>query len=241
MHGVIFSRHQDLRIVDLSHGISPQAIPEAAFWLAASYREFPEGSVHVVVVDPGVGTQRDVLLADIDNHYFIVPDNGVLDIVRTEAERVEIRKLNVQRLYLNRVSHTFHGRDVFAPAAAEIASGKVWLSELGTLTENYQTLSLNPARREGEVIKGEVITADHFGNLISNVPTALLKGRSDWNVHFGDQVLPLRKTYAEVEIGKPLALINAFERVEIAIREGRAESYFNCGPGQPLEINTRTI
>lgn len=240
MHGAILSRYQDLKIVDLSHQIPPQAIAPAAFWLAASYREFPEGTVHVAVVDPGVGTDRRILLADIDNHYFVVPDNGMLDFVCAAADRVQIRKLNRRALYLQRISNTFHGRDIFAPAAAEIASGKVWISELGNLTEDFERLAITPARRSRDVITGEILVIDHFGNLISNVPDSLLGDDETWTIHFKDQQIPLIKTYSAQAEGKPLALINAFDRLEIAVRNGRAELFFDAQIGQALEIKLKS-
>ena len=236
MHGVLLKRHADFKIVDLTHGIEPQNIHQAAFWIAASYRDFPEGTVHVVVVDPGVGSDRRAIIAELDGHYFVAPDNGVLDLVVREAEQVEIRALRTWPLNLERVSKTFHGRDIFAPAAAEIGSGRLWMSELGQVIEDYDRLDVSDPVREGDSIRGQIFTLDHFGNVFSNIPHELYRDLNEPEIHVGALVLPLKETYAEVPSGTALALTNSFDRLEIAVRDGHAQSQLQLDIGQAIEI-----
>ena len=236
MHGVLLKRHADFKIVDLTHGIEPQNIHQAAFWIASSYRDFPDGTVHMVVVDPGVGSDRRPLIAEADGHYFVAPDNGVLDLVLREAQQVEVRALKTWPLNLERVSKTFHGRDIFAPAAAEIGSGRLWMSELGQVIDNFQRLDISEPTKELASVRGQIFTSDHFGNLFSTIPRVLYEDMKDPEVRVGTLVLPLKETYAQVAHGEPVALTNAFDRLEIAVRNGHAQRELGFVIGQVIEI-----
>jgi S-adenosyl-L-methionine hydrolase (adenosine-forming) len=240
MHGVLLRQYPDFKIVDLSHGIEPQNIAQAAFWLAASYRDFPEGTVHVVVVDPTVGSDRRPLIAEIDRHYFVAPDNGVLDAVCSEAEEVEIRALKLWQLNLKKVSRTFHGRDVFAPAAAEIGSGRMWLSELGDLIDDYARLEIPKAEAKDGMVRGEIVVIDHFGNLITNISKTLFEDMKCPKIRVGGREIPVRKIYSDVAPKEPVALVNAFDRLEIALRDGNAAATLGLTTGQVVEITHKT-
>ena len=127
MKGVILQRFRDAKVIDLTHEIPAQWPPEAGFWVRRSYRYFPRGTVHVAIVDPGVGTERDILLVEHDHHYFMAPDNGLLARLLDHAEAALVFKLDLgalERLHIPAPSNTFHGRDIFAPIAAELAAGK---------------------------------------------------------------------------------------------------------------------
>ena len=168
--------------------------------------------------------------------YFVAPDNGVLDLVVREAEQVEVRALKTWPLNLERVSKTFHGRDIFAPAAAEIGSGRLWMSELGQVIEDYCRLDVSAPIQEGDSVRGEIFTVDHFGNLFSTIPHRLYRDLNEAEVRIGSLVLPLKTTYAEVTSGTALALTNSFERLEIAIRDGNAQRELGLNIGQAIEI-----
>ncbi|MEE2900778.1 MAG: SAM-dependent chlorinase/fluorinase [Myxococcota bacterium] len=237
MHGVLLSKKRDFTLIDLTHGIEPQNVRQAAFWIASSYREFPEGTVHMVVVDPGVGSKRRPLIAEIDGHYFVAPDNGVLSLVVDEAERVDVRYLRLWQLELSRVSNTFHGRDIFSPAAAELAIGKRWMTELGEdAIETYKRLDVqSPSENDGR-ISGQIFMSDHFGNWFTNIPLKMYESWASPRVRIGELELPLQKTYSEVAPGDVVALTNSFDRLEIAVNQGSARKELPFSVGQAVEI-----
>lgn len=237
MHGVLLSKRRDFTLIDLTHGIEPQNVRQAAFWIASSYREFPEGTVHMVVVDPGVGSKRRPLIAEIDGHYFVAPDNGVLTMVVDEAERCDVRYLRLWQLELSRVSNTFHGRDIFSPAAAELAIGERWMTELGEdAIETYKRLDVQaPSENDGR-ISGQIFMSDHFGNWFTNIPAKMYESWSTAKVRIGDLQLPLQKTYSDVAPGEVVALTNSFDRLEIAVNQGCARQALPFLVGQTVEI-----
>ncbi len=231
MKGVLLEAFDQAKIIDLTHGIDPQDVAEAAFWLAGSYRYFPEGTVHVAVVDPGVGTDRHALAAEVDKHYFIAPDNGLLAPIFERAKSVDIRRISTKRLGLEDISRTFHGRDVFAPAAAELAAGKRWLTEMGPPLDRWVP---SPVPSHGEVnggIEGTVVAVDRFGNLITNIPKSAIAGWSGCEVRIDRQVLGVVGTYGEAEGHDLVALINAFDHLEIARPNGSAYDRLGRGKG----------
>ena len=239
MKGRIYSHFPLAKIVDLTHEIVAHWPAEAGFWLRRSFPYFPAGSVHVAVVDPGVGTARDIVLIESHQHWFLAPDNGLLAPIVEHDSAASIWRLNNERLQalgLAKPSSTFHGRDIFAPVAAELAAGR-WRAE--TIGERVQ--SVIPAWvDEPEVgldsIAGVVITIDHFGNLLTNIESALLERWVEPRVHIGQAILPLRCTYGDVAPGQPIALINSFGVVEIAVAEGRACDVLGLSRGAPVVL-----
>jgi len=237
--GQILTRFPDAKIVDLTHEILVHWPSEAGFWLARSYRYFPRGSVHVAVVDPGVGTQRDIAIVEADGHIFLAPDNGLLASVVARAVGARLHRLDHSRLAslgIGAPSATFHGRDIFAPIAAEIAAGRVRPASLGAeLAELVPAWVDEPTATTAQVT-GVVITVDHFGNLVTNIDAELIQGFTAPSVRAGSHEFPLRRTYGDVQPGDYLALVNAFGVVEIARAEKSAANGLGLGRGAPVIV-----
>lgn len=239
MKGRIYSHFPTAKVVDLTHEIVAHWPAEAGFWLRRAFPYFPAGSVHVAVVDPGVGTARDIVLIESKQHWFLAPDNGLLAPIVEHDSAARIWRVSNERLQalgLPRPSSTFHGRDIFAPVAAELAAGR-WRAE--TIAERID--SVIPAWvDEPEVgysgINGVVITIDHFGNLLTNIDSSLLERWVEPRVYIGQSILPLRRTYGDVAPGQAVALINSFGVVEIAVAEGRACDVLGLSRGAPVVL-----
>jgi S-adenosylmethionine hydrolase len=239
MKGVMLTRFPAARIIDLTHEIVVHWPAEAGFWLERAYRYFPRGTVHLAVVDPGVGTDRHILAAEHDGHVFLAPDNGLLAPLLEPAglagaHRVDLARLG--RLHLSAPSATFHGRDIFAPIAAEIAAGRCRVADLGPpATELVPSWVDAPAVSAGQV-SGQVITVDHFGNLITTIDGALLASFSRPVVHVASQRIGLARTYGDVRPGDYLALVNAFGVLEIARAEQSAADGLGVERGAPVVV-----
>ena len=236
MKGVILGRAPGARIVDLTHGIPPQDVRAAAYWLARSYRWFPEGTVHVAVVDPGVGSDRAAIVARAHGHTFVAPDNGLLWDVLAREPHAEVRRIDPPALGLVVASHTFHGRDVFAPVGAELASGRLDFDRVGPTLANPVAAEWAAPERDGDVVRGRIVCCDHFGNLISDIDRALVVDLGDVRVSIAGRDLRLHRTYADVAPGAALALINAFDSLEIAVRDGDAAATLGVKPGAAVEV-----
>jgi S-adenosylmethionine hydrolase len=213
---------------------------EAGFWLKRAYRYFPTGTVHIAVVDPGVGTQRDIVVAVTEGHAFLAPDNGLLaPLVQAHGgtiHRLDVSALSRFGIELARVSATFHGRDIFAPIGAELAAGRVRPDELGPAIEQLVPSWVDePQILEGQ-IRGVVIAVDNFGNLISNIDESLLAGMRSPKVRAGAHAFPLRRTYGDARPGDYLALINSFGVVEVARAEQSAADGLGLERGAPIVV-----
>ena len=235
MKGVLLSRFPNARVVDLCHGIRPQAIAEGAFWLERCYGWFPQGTVHVAVVDPGVGSARRVLAASISGHYFLLPDNGLLAGTLLERHGARVLEVDLAKLGIVPASATFHGRDVFAPLASGLASGERHFETLGVPTRPLPSLLPSPERTPHGAT-GEVLCVDRFGNLITNLHEALALETGAREVRIAGQSIPWLRTYADAAPGGLLALINAFGVLEIAARDGSAESRLKVSRGAAVEL-----
>ena len=238
MKGVILDRFGDARIIDLTHEAFVHWPAEAGFWLARSYHYFPRGSVHLAVVDPGVGTDRNILLVVADGHAFLAPDNGLLGEV-AEIPGASVRRIAegvIQQYALPDLSATFHGRDVFAPLAAALASTKLEVHACGSETGDYVPSIVEPPELRGQQVVGVVMTTDHFGNLITNIDQALISSFTRPVVNIGGHQIPLGRTYGDVSPGELLALINSFGVVEIARAEQDAAAFLGAGRGAPIQI-----
>ena len=233
MKGVIASICPDARVEDASHDIPSGDIEAAAWALWRYWRLYPPGTVHVVVVDPGVGSTRKAVAARADDRWLVAPDNGVLTRVRDEAAAWAAVTIQERRYLREPVSRTFHGRDVFAPAAAHLAAG-VALEELGPSLTDPVRLSLPRFSLTPDGIAGAVVHVDRFGNLVTNIPeTWTSAGR----VLVGARDLgPPRRTYAEVAPGELLALVGSAGLLEISVRDGSAAARLGLGRGAEVRI-----
>lgn len=240
MKGVILSIYREAVIVDLTHLIPPQDIYAAALTLADCYATFPEGTIHVAVVDPGVGSERRAVLIETARYFFIGPDNGLFTLVVEHESLQRAIQITAERFFRHPVSRTFHGRDVFAPVAAWLARG-VPPSEFGPEVSDLMRLPIPRVERLDEKRwRGQVIHVDRFGNLITNVtardiPLEALRQGGRLLVN-GHEVSALRTHYHEAAPGELFALVGSTGRVEIAVREGSAATALGVGRGATVEI-----
>ena len=239
MKGVILNRFADARIIDLAHDIPAQWPPEAGFWVRRAYPYFPAGSVHLAIVDPGVGTEREILIVEYDRHIFMAPDNGLLAQLLDNAADACVYHLDLSRLAklgITEPSATFHGRDIFAPIAAEFASGRISPLHVGKLTEDWTPGWLDEPEVSAGKVTGTIVTIDAFGNLISNIDGTLIEKISNPVAHIGGHDIRMLQTYGRAQPGEFLALINSFGVVEIAKAEGNAAEGLGLERGAPLTI-----
>lgn len=241
MKGVLYSRLAPGQVVDLAHDLPRHALREGAFLLAAMARRFPRGTVHVAVLDPGVGGERaPIAIRTREGSYLVGPDNGVLSYLGDELGLRACVRLDPRRVVPGRTpSATFEGRDLFAPAAARLAAG----TPLGRLGPPHRPLRLPPPRadRSPGLVTGEILHVDHFGNLITSIP-------SDW-IPLGDPAVrvalgrgraprpfPRVRTYEDLARGSPGLLGSSFGTIELAVREGSAARRFHLRTGDTLRF-----
>ena len=243
MKGVIWGICPEAQISDLSHMISPQNILEAALILARSATYFPKDSIHVVVVDPGVGTARHPMAARIGDWYYVGPDNGILTMLLERAEHegwtTEFVHLDKPGYWLPQVSHVFHGRDIFAPCAAHLARG-VPLRELGTLIHDPVRLEVPKPERTSTGWRGEVIHIDHFGNAASNIRVEHLDEALDKKASFtvkicGTEIHGLVNTFGERAPGELIALFGSTGNLIVSVVNGSAASRLGVKVGDTFE------
>jgi S-adenosylmethionine hydrolase len=242
MKGRILGRLPDARIIDITHEIPVHWPVEAGFWLAQAYHYFPAGTVHVAVVDPGVGTRRDIIAIEADGHVFMAPDNGLLAQLQARVATARIHRLApevLKRLHLTNPSATFHGRDIFAPLAAELAAGRLAVADLGPRAEEIVPSLADELHEGRDYVTGAVITLDHFGNLITNIDAARIQRFVHPLVRTGGHEFSLRRTYGDVRPGEFLALINSFGVLEIAQAERSAAEALGLGRGAPVTVTDR--
>lgn len=240
MKGVIWRIAPQVQIADLTHQISPQNILEGALALGNSASYFPPGTVHLSVVDPGVGTSRRPIAAQIGSHFFVSPDNGLLTVILEKAEEagisVDIVHLNQSKYWLAHVSHTFHGRDVFAPCAAYLANGIV-LHSLGTPIQDPVRLALPRPERDGAGWRCQVITIDIFGNIGTNLSGDQLpaNGKILLRIHNQD-ISGLVQTYSECSSGDLVAMVDSTGHLSIAVVNGNATQYLQARIGDSVSV-----
>jgi S-adenosylmethionine hydrolase len=241
MKGVILGIAPQVTIVDLSHHITPQNVPEAALVLKRSLPYFPPGTIHVVVVDPGVGTTRRPLVASLGNQYIVGPDNGVITmaLILAEAEgwAVEMVHTDNPEYWLPEVSHVFHGRDIFAPVAAHLANG-VPLEALGKPIHDPVLLNLPQPERTENGWRGEVIHIDHFGNVSTNISTEHLGKPARLSTQLGNTTITgMVQTFGEHPAGDLVVLYGSTGNLIISVVNGNAAQRLGARVGDPVHIN----
>jgi S-adenosylmethionine hydrolase len=246
MKGVITSICPSAQVIDLTHQVPPQDIATGAFLLDVSVDYFPEGAIHVAVVDPGVGTARKPVALRTAKAFFVGPDNGIFTLVLQRQQLLQAICLDNPRYHLPTVSSTFHGRDIFAPVAAHIACG-VSVEELGTPIHRLQRLPLPRIRVDWQGIRATVVHIDRFGNAITNLTRDNYEAwRTRWDVKepavqvaASDIFLPIATTFGEVARGKPLALFGSSGRLEIAVNGGSAALELALRRGDTIKVLRR--
>ena len=234
MKGVILSICPSARVVDLTHQIPAQDVLAACLALGDAFPYFPPHTIHLAVVDPGVGSSRAALWVRTAAAQFIAPDNGLLSFLGVD-QILEVRRLENQDLQLAPVSRTFHGRDLFAPAAAHLARG-VPAEALGPLADDMVRVPLSAPHASPTGVCGEILSFDHFGNAITNIRETHLPGPPG-QVEVAGRLVPLAATYAGVAPGDPLALFGSTGRLEVSVRNGRAKDTLGLVKGGTVRIS----
>ena len=238
--GVILKINPDATIVDITHNVTAFDLLDGALAIGAAYSYFPARTIHVVVVDPGVGTERRPLLVTAENQFFVAPDNGVLSVIYEREQNVVVRHATAEHYFLQPISNTFHGRDIFAPIAA-------WLSKtgqpgsMGEQINDFKRFALpRPKAAEGAV-KGIVMRVDNFGNLITNFRREDLPEAAPHNGSIGlqlgnQQVSRLVSTFAQGNAGEAIAYLGSSGYIEIGINKGNASRTLGIGRGTPVTL-----
>jgi S-adenosyl-L-methionine hydrolase (adenosine-forming) len=251
MKGVMKSIAPDVEFIDITHAITPQSIQEGALALKNAYHYFPQGTIFLVIVDPGVGSTRRPIVVEAGGYIFVAPDNGVLSYTLAELDILQAFELSNPAYHLQHISNTFHGRDVFAPAAAHLASGNAELSSFGA---NITDLKLFPKPKLtiiGQSISGEVVHIDHFGNIITSIAplkwmdaeTILLQEKhpipaKNVTLKITDKTLYwIAHAYHEVAVGEFMAQIDSNGALEIAVNQGNAAQRLGAKIGNPVELH----
>jgi len=235
MKGVIAQRAPGVQVVDVSHGIPPQDVMAGALVLRHAVPYFPRGTVHVGVVDPGVGSARRPLCIETDTMVLVGPDNGLLSLAAPPDGVRRIIEPTEERFFLGPRSATFHGRDVFSPVAAAIAAGTP-LEELGPTRDDLVRLEMPAPVRDGKALRGEVIYVDHFGNLVTSLPASRLPAGTVAVRLGATRIGGVSPSYSAVAPGELVAVIASWGLLEIAVRDGSARERLGASVGDPVVV-----
>jgi S-adenosyl-L-methionine hydrolase (adenosine-forming) len=240
MKGVILNINPAARIVDINHSVVPFDILDGALSLLNAYRYFPPRTIHVIIVDPGVGTERRPILVSGEKHFFVAPDNGVLSPIY-EREPCTVRHITAEHYFLNPISPTFHGRDIFAPTAGWLS--KAFQTEaFGEVVTDFVRFTLPKAKSNGQAVKGVVLRADAFGNLMTNLtaedmPAEVIDGGEIKLAVGGKQVVKFARTFASGGPGEPIAFLGSVGYVEIAVNRGSAARTLGANRGAEVTLD----
>lgn len=238
MKGVILQETPEARLIDISHEIPPQDIMAGSWVLKNSAMLFPAGTVHLVVVDPGVGTNRNPVALQIGDQFFVGPDNGIFSLLTNEQEFEAVHLTN-QTYWRSDPSSTFHGRDIFAPVAAHLCNG-VELNELGDPLDELETYRWAVPIADKDGVQGWVIHIDKFGNLITNISASLVEeviGSDEVKLYVGNTILDeIKHTFGSVAEGEPVAYIGSSGMLEVAINKGNAEEMLGVQKGAQISL-----
>ena len=241
MKGVVLGICPDVTLVDISHDLPPHDIAFAAQELAATFKFYPAGTIFLVVVDPGVGTARRGLAAEVGDRRFVAPDNGVLTAVFQDTPPKRVVELSERRYARPTVSRTFEGRDRFAPAAAFLAKG-IHLEAFGRPVTDYHMLELHPPQLNGTSLKGRIIRVDRFGNIVTNLDRRscerLSNGQSGLQLRVGSQTIDrIVSTYADLAPGEIGALFGSTDHLECSAQAANAAERLGVSVGDPVELS----
>ena len=242
LKGVILKINPEATIVDLCHNVVPFDVLDGALCIGAAYRYFPPRTIHLVVVDPGVGTQRRPLLVSSENQYFLAPDNGVLSLVYEREPTHAVRHITSEHYFLHPVSNTFHGRDIFAPVAAWLS--KSWQTQaFGEEISDPMRFSLPKPKAVGSSLKGIVLRIDTFGNLMTNfaaeeLPQLTVGGALRITVN-GKTITKLAQTYSQGEAGEAFAIVGSSGFVEISVHKGNAARALGVQRGAEVIVEVK--
>jgi S-adenosylmethionine hydrolase len=235
MKGVLLSVNPDLKLVDISHLVPPHDVFAGAFTLGQACFRFPVGSIHLAVVDPGVGTERKALAVSAGGHSFVAPDNGLLTYVLESQEEWAAYEISAEHYYCKPVSSTFHGRDIFAPIAAWISRG-IPLHQLGPEVQNPVRLQIPVLKKvQDALIQASIISVDHFGNLITNLKPEDLP-RSFKILAGQEEITAMYRTYGDGNSGEVFVVPGSTGYLEIVVKDGSAASLLNLKGGAPVGV-----
>ncbi len=242
MKGVLLNINPAAVLVDISHEVATYSIIDAAFTIGHAYQFFPGGTVHLVVVDPGVGTERRALLVQTAKYFFVGPDNGVFSFIYEREERLLVRQITAEHYFLQPVSRTFHGRDIFSPIAAWVSKG-IEASNFGPEIGDYRRFALNPQVVNDSLARGIILKADKFGNLITNFsivefPQFASQPVPPFRVEIsGRQISTLRSTFADGTPGEVFAIVGSTGYLELVCNRGSAARLLNAAPGTEVALS----
>ena len=234
MKSVIYSINKSLKIIDITHYIPPQDVKTAAFYLMTSIIYLPKNTLVICVVDPDVGTGRSVIWAKTEKHQIISPDNGIISWVSEKEKIIEVRSITNQKLFLEKISSTFHGRDIMAPAAAHISKG-FDEKKIGPIFNEYTKFPFPYPKRNGNNLYGEIIAIDHFGNAITNIPKEFITPTSVFNIA-NTLIKGLTHTYALAHENEPIALIGSYDFLEFSVKNSSFSSVYGIKIGDKVEV-----
>lgn len=244
MKGVLLSYFPDARLVDISHEVPAFSIHAGAYTIDQAAPYFPRGTVHLIVIDPGVGTARKPLLLEALGQHFVAPDNGVLSLIFARDKNAIAHEITNRELWLPNPSATFHGRDIFAPVAAAVASGGAAAENVGPLLSKIEQLSnIGPEQIERGVWRGIVWSVDHFGNVITNFPAIDFARIADspFTLHFrAHEVTEFRPTFGDAAPGLCFAYFGSSGYVEIGINQASAAAVLEIKPGDRIQLRLQT-
>lgn len=246
MKGVLACRAPEALVIDICHAIAPQSIFDAAEMVTGAYGYFPKGTVHLIVVDPGVGSDRGMVAAEADGHLFVAPDNGLLPAITRKAKTVRFVRITRHDIALKKSSATFHGRDIFSPLAAHLSvHGRI--EELGPVMDAEDLISAiePPIETLEDRIRVRITRVDRFGNIITPLSREMIEKKTSrvplnkMDVEIGGNTLKgILRCYADVEEGQPLALFGSRGTLEVAVSCGDAGRYFGITAGDWITLHT---
>jgi S-adenosylmethionine hydrolase len=236
MKGVILSINPSVTLIDITHGIEPHKIEEGAFIIGSSYKYFPSGTIHIAVVDPGVGSERRPIILEAGGYYFVGPDNGIFSYVMSFSEKMKVIHITEEKYMLSKDSPTFQGRDVFAPVAAWLSKG-IALEAFGCAIDDFKMFEIQLPKIEGDGISGEVIYIDRFGNAITNIRKSDLQGFGEkFSVEIKGRVVRAVKNYSQASDKSLYCLINSSNFLEFFVNMDSASRLFDINKGEKVTV-----